>query len=108
MAILVLLHDDLAEVKCHAHGWHNIPANRWHYDGNAECPTFSPSVRELQGQPGVDQKTRCHFTITKGMIEYHGDNSHEFAGQTLPLLPFSAGEIDRSDWVISQDERKKE
>ncbi len=44
---LVVLHGHLAEIKCHVHWYHNIPAERWHYNNDPLCPTFSPSVREF-------------------------------------------------------------
>lgn len=109
MAVLVLLHDDsLAEVKCHIHGWHNIPAKQWHYDGNAECPSFSPSVNELKGQPGPDQQTRCHFSISKGQITYHDNDKKQLEGQTVPMLAFTDDEVKCSEWVQRQDETKIE
>ena len=104
MPQLAILHDEhLVEIKCHAHGWHNIPAKRWNFNGNLECPTFSPSVRELAGTPG-EQVTRCHFTVTNGKITYHDDNHHEFKGQTLDLLPFTEAEIAEKNWVTRQEE----
>lgn len=106
MPILVILHnDDLAEIKCHKHGWHNIPAKRWNFDGNLECPTFSPSVREFEYDPKQHEqhKTRCHYTVTKGKIKYHDDNTHEFAGQTLDMIPFTDAEIGCKDWVTRQE-----
>jgi hypothetical protein len=102
MSQLVILHDSLAEIKCHKHGWHNIPAERWHFNGNLEKPTFSPSVRELES--GEGSVTRCHYTVTEGRITYHEDNAHEFAGQTLDMIPFAEHELLREDWVTRQEE----
>lgn len=102
---LVILHDSLAEIKCHKHGWHNINAERWNFNGNFEKPTFSPSVREFESCGGGI--TRCHYTVTDGKIHYHEDNSHEFAGQTLDMIPFSEYELQREDWVTRQDETKE-
>lgn len=114
MTQLAIFHNDghgdgLVEIKCHKHGWHNVPANRWHFNGSLEKPTLSPSVREFEYDPAQHEqhKTRCHFTITDGKIEYHGDNDHEFKGQKLDLLSFSEAEIARNDWVTRQGEAKQ-
>lgn len=101
---LVVLHDHLAEIKCHVHGYHNIPAKRWNYNGDPVCPSFSPSVREYESGPGIPTGTvtRCHYSIVDGMIEYHADNSHAFAGQKVPMLPFTAAEVAEEHWVARQ------
>lgn len=53
---------------------------RWTWDGNADAPTFSPSVH----LPGV-----CHHFLRAGRLQYLGDSRHALAGQTveLPDLP---------------------
>ena len=53
---------------------------QWTFDGNAESPTFSPSINMV----GV-----CHYFIRSGKIEFCGDSKHHLAGQTvdLPDLP---------------------
>lgn len=102
---LALLHDGhLAEIKCHVHGYHNIPAKQWKYNGDPLCPTFSPSVREFESGPDIQPGTvtRCHYSIADGVIEYHGDNTHAFAGQKLPMLPFTDAEVANEQWVIRQ------
>lgn len=85
-------------IRCHAGcQWHEFPKNplsngaRWSFDGNCECPTFSPSMNQGVNQPGPfynpdAPSSRCHFIVTNGQIHYCGDCSHSFAGQTLPLL----------------------
>lgn len=55
----------------------------WRWDGNAEAPTFSPSVN-IVGQ--------CHYFITSGQIQFCGDSQHALAGQTVPFP-------DIPDWV---------
>jgi hypothetical protein len=63
----------------------------WSFDGNAEKPTFSPSV--LSSIParvdslGVShpQKTLCHLFVRCGRIEFLSDCAHELAGQTVDL-----------------------
>lgn len=48
----------------------------WSFDGNAEAPTFSPSIN-IVGQ--------CHYFIRGGQMEFCSDSRHELAGRTVPL-----------------------
>lgn len=52
----------------------------WHWNHNADRPTFSPSVHIVG---------RCHYFLSDGELQYLPDCSHELAGQTvaLPELP---------------------
>lgn len=54
----------------------------WAYDGNADKPTISPSLK-VEGGPVAGYC--CHSIITAGRIEFCGDCSHPFKGQTLDL-----------------------
>ncbi len=68
---------------------------QWTFDGNLECPSFTPSVRHFvpaqapdpewwpQGKP---EETVCHYFITAGQIVYCGDCQHELNGQTVPMV----------------------
>ncbi|MBC3491887.1 DUF6527 family protein [Pseudomonas taiwanensis] len=59
------------------------PGPRWGYNGNAEAPTFTPSVLasyEIRGKAFV-----CHSFVTAGRIQYLGDSTHKLAGQTVEL-----------------------
>jgi hypothetical protein len=77
---------------------------RWGYNGNAEAPTFTPSilVRWHQWEPpaydlGMAERIRrgeitqvkvekvCHSFVTDGQIQFLGDCTHALAGQTVPL-----------------------
>ena len=48
----------------------------WTFNGDVERPTFTPSVNIVG---------RCHYNITNGTIQYHGDSTHALAGQTIPM-----------------------
>jgi hypothetical protein len=83
---------------------------RWTWNGNAEKPTFTPSVLVRSGHyaPGHDNKKgcwctynaerpdepdkfhcqSCHSFVTDGNIKFLGDCSHELAWQTVPLPDF--------------------
>lgn len=67
---------------------------RWSFDGNADAPSFSPSMNIRigpypQAWKKAGQIDVCHYFLRAGRIEYLGDCTHELAGQTvdLPDLP---------------------
>ena len=82
---------------------------RWGWNGNADKPTFTPSVLVRSGHyaPGYqdscwctwhrdhpDKSVRfsckqCHSFIVDGNIQFLSDCSHELAGQTVPLSEFT-------------------
>lgn len=76
------------------HGFRIRPHERfadepvWHFDGNLEAPTFSPSLR-VRGSGG---RTLCHLFVRDGKIEYCADSPHALAGKTVPLPDCSVGE----------------
>jgi hypothetical protein len=76
----------------------------WDYNGNADAPTFRPSVLVtwtqwvppitdagvkrgiMDGTVVQTQQDRvCHSFITDGKIQYLGDCTHSLAGQTVDL-----------------------
>lgn len=74
----------------------------WTFNGNAERPSFTPSMLIRWGAkvPGYenwkdDPGGTCHYFLTDGQISYCGDSTHALAGKTvaLPELPdWMAGE----------------
>lgn len=78
----------------------------WTFNGNAEHPTFSPSVLVRNGHfldanscwckfnaehpddPAPFRCEQCHSFVTNGQIQFLGDCSHELAGKTVPLPEF--------------------
>jgi len=76
---------------------------RWGYNGNADAPTFTPSilVKWESGDPPVnadnwdewrrnpwpqtEKKNVCHSFVTDGKIQFLADCTHALAGQTVPL-----------------------
>ncbi|WP_041702832.1 DUF6527 family protein [Pseudogulbenkiania sp. NH8B] len=79
---------------------------RWGWNGNAESPTFTPSVLVRSGHyvPGCDPESCwctynaehpdepapfvcgiCHSFVTDGQIQFLSDSTHELAGRTVPL-----------------------
>lgn len=70
------------------HG-HSVPADRWHFDGNLESPTISPSVRHFYTHPETGaQVTTCHYLLKAGVMKFCGDCEHKLAGQSRPLVNF--------------------
>lgn len=59
-------------------------AKSWLWNGDVYAPTLTPSVLSRMGH--VDKETICHAWVREGRVEFLGDSTHEFAGQTLDLL----------------------
>lgn len=71
------------------------PGQRWRFNGSAEHPTFHPSVAVRF--PWKGKEVICHSFVTDGRIQYLGDSTHEYAGQTIELPEFRWGEDDPDD-----------
>lgn len=68
---------------------HIFEHKRWHFNGNLDKPTFTPSVR-ITWNEGEEQTPQCcHFNITDGMITYCGDCTHGLSNQTMELPDFA-------------------
>ncbi|WP_395144835.1 DUF6527 family protein [Armatimonas sp.] len=73
---------------------------RWEWNGDVDFPTITPSVNESWGpipesyrQSGEPETGRNHYIITAGRIQYCGDCTHSFAGQTQELPCFTEAEV---------------
>lgn len=90
------------------------PGPRWGWNGDAEKPTFTPSVlvwwdepanlhdpdalrRDIEAARAAGPGTkvplvsrRCHSFVTDGRIQFLGDCTHSLAGQTVDLPLWSA------------------
>lgn len=63
----------------------------WTFDGNAERPTFSPSMRSFIPAKGSDPEvTLCHYILTAGVINFLADSTHHELRGNVPLPPFPA------------------
>jgi hypothetical protein len=75
------------------------PGPRWAWNGNAEKPTFTPSVlvtREAVPNAPDDMaewrtERRCHSFVTDGQIQFLSDCTHHLAGQTVDLPNWTRG-----------------
>lgn len=65
---------------CGTHHWGD--GERWTFDGNVDCPTFSPSFL-VQGCTGPGSV--CHSYVKNGQIQYLNDCTHALRGKTVPL-----------------------
>lgn len=67
------------------------PGPRWGYNGNADAPTFTPSVFvNAPGQYFTPSVPSCHSFVTDGQIHFLADCTHELAGQTVAIPDFEA------------------
>jgi hypothetical protein len=84
----------------------------WDFDGNMECPTFSPSLIMWCGhyadlrhgrptdscwctynekliaegkEPSRFKCSICHLFLKSGMLQFLPDSTHHLAGKTIPL-----------------------
>lgn len=60
---------------------HAVDADRWNWNKSTEKPTLSPSVLHRF----LDSKTRCHYFIKDGMIQFLNDCTHHMKGKTVKL-----------------------
>jgi hypothetical protein len=80
---------------------HILP-DSWHFNGDLNRPTFSPSFKhegskiiyDAQGKwtgewvrdaAGNTVPFICHYILTDGILNYCGDCSHDSAGKNIPL-----------------------
>lgn len=55
----------------------------WTFNNNFEKPTFSPSILPRYAP---EEKRTCHFFIVDGNINYCGDCTHKYSGQSIPMV----------------------
>lgn len=59
----------------------------WGFNGNADAPTFTPSVLVHYefGPDGDRRRHVCHTFVADGQVQFLGDCTHALAGTTQPL-----------------------
>lgn len=60
------------------------PRPVWGWNGDTECPTFTPSLRVRYGNAKGEQT--CHSFIRDGQWQFLGDCTHDLAGKTVPMV----------------------
>lgn len=64
---------------------HPLP-DSWHFNGDLEKPTFTPSFKHTIRWK--DEERICHYVLTDGVLNYCGDCTHSMRGPVpLPDLP---------------------
>ena len=78
----------------------NLSGAQWSFDGDVQLPTFVPSVNIRWGRfadqnykpdEGHDHSGVCHYTITKGKIQFQIDCTHAMKGQIVDLPDLPSG-----------------
>ncbi len=77
------------------------PGPRWSWNGDAELPTFSPSIlvtwnepsdkEEEFDDPAMDRKMICHSFVTDGVIRFLTDCTHALAGTSVEIPDLDQG-----------------
>lgn len=73
--------------------WHTFPTNgkrlqngaTWHFNGDMENPTISPSLNISWERTEEGYSYRCHSVVTDGRIFFCTDSTHELSGLTVEL-----------------------
>jgi hypothetical protein len=89
---------------------HPLP-DSWTFDGNLECPTFSPSFRHsgiqrvfvsgkwtgewVRDANGNTIPFTCHYVLTAGVLNFCGDCTHVLSGKAVPLPQLPDGLTDK-------------
>lgn len=68
---------------------------RWTFDGNADSPTFTPSMNIRIGPMRDGSIKVCHYIVTAGQVQFCGDCTHALVGQTVPLPDFPPEIVER-------------
>ena len=58
---------------------------QWSWNGNAEQPTFTPSLLVTRPVGPLQLEQRCHSMITNGQIQFLGDCTHALANCTVDI-----------------------
>lgn len=60
-------------------------ASVWEFNGNADLPTFAPSILVSWDHGEEHTKRACHSFVKDGRIQFLSDCWHKLAGQTVDL-----------------------
>lgn len=52
----------------------------WHFDGNVNFPTLTPSIITTDGDGHV-----CHAFLKEGVMEFLSDSTHSLANSSVPI-----------------------
>lgn len=57
----------------------------WKFNGDENCPTFSPGVLSKLARADGSGIETCHFYVESGHLRFLNDCTHELAGKTVPM-----------------------
>jgi hypothetical protein len=72
-------------IKCPACQMYHFIPNSCKFNGNFNCPTFTPSLK-LVTPYANDKKRICHSVIVNGKISFLSDCTHEMVNKITDLL----------------------
>ncbi len=91
----VVLKNDRVCFKCpNCEKYHLIPAERWHFNGDVNLPTLTPSVKEYYEPNELGLEYICHFFLTNGIIDFCGDCTHKKVVGKIPLPELMEEEVE--------------
>lgn len=78
---------------------HQLPSNGWTFDGNVDCPTYTPSFKHWWTNHATTPPTTqiCHYTLTAGVLHFYADSTHTTRG-AIPLPELPPELCDPCDW----------
>lgn len=88
--------DSLHRFRSHIDGGTNT-GPLWDWDGNAERPTFTPSllVRWNGKENGQSVSRTCHSFLREGVWQFLPDCTHDLASRQVAMVPLP-------DWVVAE------
>lgn len=71
---------------------HSAGGPHWTFNGDFDRPTFAPSILSRSEYGEKKEPRVCHSYVRDGRIEFLGDCTHPFAGQTVDLPDLTASD----------------
>lgn len=82
--------------------------SQWHFNGNLEEPTFTPSVVIFEHGDEEIKPERCHYFISKGQIRFLQDCTHDLAGKTVDMVQINDSELRGVDRYLEDEPFQEE
>ena len=72
-------------VDLDGHGKWKEDQGIWNFNGNYDCPTFSPSMLSNENMT-YEHHPICHSFLENGNWRFLSDSTHKMAGQIVPMI----------------------